>query len=131
MVFIASAPKADSTYESKHGKMKFETLGVVRTWTDADNLQTEFAVIVRDDMKGEGLGKLLMEKMIAYCKSRGTVEMVGSVLPSNVPMLKLAEKLGFESHYDPEEEVMALKLPLNPVKNEWQLRRLNKLMHHD
>ena len=39
----------------------------VRAWTDADNLQCEFAVIVRDDMKGERLGgTTLMNKMIDY-----------------------------------------------------------------
>jgi acetyltransferase len=113
--------------QSKNGKIKYETLGVVRTWTDADNLQTEFAIIIRDDMKGERLGRLLMEKMIAYCKSRGTVEMIGSVLPNNAPMLNLAEKLGFESHYDSEEEVMVLRLPLNSTSSEWQQKRLKKL----
>lgn len=116
MVFVCSAPK-----ESGKGH---ETLGVVRAWTDADNLQAEFAVIVRDDMKGEGLGRALMNKMIAYCKSRGTVEMIGSVLSENKPMLGLAEKLGFSTVWDPEEEVMALRLPLNRAEDEWQIERL-------
>ena len=71
MVFIANAPKEDGEGE--------ETLGTVRTWTDADNLRCEFAVMVDDKMKGEGLGLALMRKMIDYCRSRGTVEMVGSV----------------------------------------------------
>jgi acetyltransferase len=127
MAFIATSPKKRQELISQHGKVKHETLGVVRTWTDADNLQAEFAVIIRDDMKGEGLGRSLMEKMIAYCKSRGTLEMIGSVLPNNTPMLKLAEKLGFEVYYDEEEEVMALRLPLNIISNEWQQKRLKKL----
>ncbi len=116
MVFIASAPKEDGKGE--------ETLGTVRTWTDADNLQAEFAVLVSEKMKGEGLGSILMKKMIEYCRSRGTVEMVGTVLPDNRPMLKLAEKLGFEIRYDPEEEVMALRLELNPPSKDWQIERL-------
>ena len=49
-----------------------ETLGVVRTSTKPDNSSAEFAIIVRSDMKGTGLGSLLFEKMIRYCKSRGT-----------------------------------------------------------
>ncbi|WP_144823193.1 GNAT family N-acetyltransferase [Marinobacter piscensis] len=116
MVFIANAPKEDGDGE--------ETLGTVRTWTDADNLRCEFAVMVHDKMKGEGLGVALMQKMIDYCRARGTVEMVGDVLPDNRPMLQLAEQLGFEIKYNIEEEVMDLRLVLNEPANDWQKERL-------
>ncbi len=119
MVFVASAPMTAAPDAPS------ETLGVVRTWTDADNLQTEFAVIVRDDMKGERLGTTLMNKMIDYCRSKGTVEMIGSVLPENEPMLALAKKLGFKTLYNNEEEVMELKLPLNKPEDGWQLQKLH------
>jgi len=99
------------------------TLGVVRAWTDSDNLQCEFAIVIRDDVKGEGLGWIMMRKIIEYCRERGTVEMIGSVLPDNKPMIVLAQKLGFAVKYDEDEEVMALKLPLNQP-DEWQAERL-------
>ena len=118
MVFIANAPKEDGEGE--------ETLGTVRTWTDADNLRCEFAVMVDDKMKGEGLGLALMRKMIDYCRSRGTVEMVGNVLPDNRPMLRLAEQLGFEIKYNPDEEVMDLRLVLNEPEKDWQKERLRR-----
>ncbi|TNE74938.1 MAG: GNAT family N-acetyltransferase [Gammaproteobacteria bacterium] len=121
MVFIANAPREDGEGE--------ETLGTVRTWTDADNLQCEFAVMVHDNMKGEGLGVALMQKMIDYCRSRGTVEMVGNVLPDNRPMLQLAEHMGFEIKYNPEEEVMDLRLVLNEPDKEWKRERLGKSAH--
>ena len=121
MVFIANAEREDGKGE--------ETLGTVRTWTDADNLQCEFAVMVHDKMKGEGLGVALMRKMIDYCRSRGTVEMVGNVLPDNRPMLQLAEHLGFEIKYNPEEEVMDLRLVLNEPEKDWQRERLSKREH--
>ncbi|MFP3978895.1 MULTISPECIES: bifunctional acetate--CoA ligase family protein/GNAT family N-acetyltransferase [Marinobacter] len=121
MVFIANAPKEDGDGE--------ETLGTVRTWTDADNLRCEFAVMVHDKMKGEGLGIALMQKMIDYCRARGTVEMVGDVLADNRPMLQLAEHLGFEIKYNVEEEVMDLRLVLNEPENEWQKERLGKYTH--
>ncbi len=121
MVFIANAPRLDDEGE--------ETLGTVRTWTDADNLRCEFAVMVDDRMKGEGLGVALMQKMIDYCRARGTVEMIGNVLPDNRPMLKLAEHLGFETRYNPEEEVMDLRLVLNEPENDWQKERLGKGGH--
>ena len=121
MVFIANAPREDAEGE--------ETLGTVRTWTDADNLQCEFAVMVHDKMKGEGLGIALMQKMIDYCRARGTVEMVGDVLPDNRPMLQLAEHLGFEIKYNLEEEVMDLRLVLNEPEKDWQRERLGKDLH--
>ena len=121
MVFIANAPREDGEGE--------ETLGTVRTWTDADNLQCEFAVMVHDRMKGEGLGVALMQKMIDYCRARGTVEMVGNVLPDNRPMLQLAEHLGFEIKFNTEEEVMDLRLVLNEPEKDWQRERLGKSAH--
>ncbi len=121
MVFIANAPREDGEGE--------ETLGTVRTWTDADNLQCEFAVMVHDNMKGEGLGVALMQKMIDYCRARGTVEMVGNVLPDNRPMLQLAEHMGFEIRFNTEEDVMDLRLVLNEPEKDWQRERLGKSAH--
>lgn len=72
-----------------------ETLGVVRTVTDPDNEAAEFAVVVRSDLKGSGLGKRLLVKMIEYCRSRGTHAIVGQVLKDNRRMLKFVEHLGF------------------------------------
>jgi GNAT superfamily N-acetyltransferase len=57
-----------------------ETLGVIRTVTDPENVQAEFAIIVRSDLKGRGLGGVLFHKMIRYCRSRGTQTLVGDVL---------------------------------------------------
>jgi acetyltransferase len=37
-----------------------------------------------------------MRKMIEYCRSRGTQEVVGEVLADNLAMLELTRKLGFE-----------------------------------
>ena len=121
MVFIANAPREDGDGE--------ETLGTVRVWTDADNLRCEFAVMVDDKMKGEGLGVALMQKMIDYCRARGTMEMVGNVLPDNRPMLALAEHLGFEVTYNREEEVMDLRLVLNEPEKDWQRERLGAASH--
>ncbi len=73
-----------------------EILGVVRAVTDPDNINAEFAVIVRSDMKGMGLGRILMNKIIGYCRMRETQTLVGEVLDYNERMLALARDLGFE-----------------------------------
>jgi acetyltransferase len=72
-----------------------ETLGVVRTVTSLDNERTEFAIVVRSDLKGSGLGRKLLTKMIDYCRGRGTRFMIGQVLNDNYRMLKFVESLGF------------------------------------
>lgn len=87
MAFIATAP-------NEHGKC--ETLGVVRTVSDPDSIRAEFAVVVRSDLKGQGLGRALLEKSIRYCRQRGIRELWGQILPDNSAMLHLAQRLGFE-----------------------------------
>ena len=66
-----------------------------RLSTDPDNIRAEFAVSVLSSLKGQGLGRLLMERLIAYAKARGTKEMTGDVLEENARMLALCRELGF------------------------------------
>ena len=72
-----------------------ETIGVARAVADPDNVEAEFALIVRSDLKGRGLGYLLLEKMIKYLEARGTKRIVGTVLRENTHMRELACALGF------------------------------------
>jgi acetyltransferase len=89
-----------------------ETFGVVRTVADPDNLRAEFAIIVRSDIKGRGLGHALLSKMIRYCQARGTAEIVGEVLGENLAMLDLAQACGFRRVSSAERGVVKLSLPL-------------------
>ena len=76
------------------------TLGVARLVRDPDNVEAEFAVMVRSDCKRQGLGRLLMQALIDYAASRGTQRLVGYVLRENRAMLGLMKELGFESQAD-------------------------------
>ncbi|TVR95573.1 MAG: GNAT family N-acetyltransferase [Rhodospirillales bacterium] len=104
MAFIATAPHPDAQGS--------ETLGVVRTVTDPNNEQAEYAILVRSDLKGEKLGWKLMEKMIAYCRSRGNREIVGQVLKDNTRMLRLVKSLGFTVRPVPGEDMVEVSLGL-------------------
>ncbi len=104
MAFIASAQNSDGTRE---------TLGVVRTVTDPNNERCEFAIVVRSDLKGQGLGRMLLEKMISYCRARGTKTMIGEVLRDNRPMLGLAERLGFKRTSSTGDSAVAVELDLS------------------
>ena len=86
MAFIAVRALPDGTAQ---------TLGVVRAVIDPDNVDAEFAIIVRSDLKGRGLGHVLMRKMIGFLSQRGTQRMVGFVLRENEAMRELARSQGF------------------------------------
>jgi acetyltransferase len=89
-----------------------ETLAVGRVVADPDNVSAEFAVTVRSDLKGLRLGKIMMQKLIDYCRSRGTREIVGEALPQNSRLIKLARSLGFEVLPAGMEGVRQLRLQL-------------------
>ncbi len=103
MAFVAVAPAPGG------GR---ETLAVVRTVTDPNNDTAEYAILVRSDLKGQGLGSKLMMKMVRYCQSRGTRRIVGQVLTENKRMLDLVRDLGFTSRLVPGEDIMEVELLL-------------------
>ncbi|KQW42502.1 MULTISPECIES: bifunctional acetate--CoA ligase family protein/GNAT family N-acetyltransferase [unclassified Roseateles] len=72
------------------------SLGVARLVRDSDNIDAEFAVMVRSDLKRRGLGRVLMQALLGYAVARGTQRLVGHVLHENGAMLHLLASLGFE-----------------------------------
>ena len=96
-----------------------QTLAVVRAVIDPDNVDAEFAVIVRSDLKGRGLGRLLMRKMVDFLTIRGTQRMVGFVLRENNAMRKLALSLGLSldpPSPDPDPHADSLRFVLELPK---------------
>ena len=87
MAFIATRPGPAGTAE---------TLGVVRVAIDPDNTVGEFAIVVRSDLQGRGLGRLLMACLLDYCRARGLARVVGVALADNVGMHRLARACGFQ-----------------------------------
>ena len=88
-----------------------ETLGTARAACDPDNEAAEFGVIVRSDLKGQGLGRLLMEALIAHLRQRGTRRLVGEVLLENRGMRALCQRLGFDERRDDGLVRVTLALP--------------------
>lgn len=97
----------------KDGGADAKTLGVVRIVADPDNTKAEFAVIVHSSFKGNGLGAILMAKMIAYCRGRGLQQVVGQVMASNKAMLTLAKSLGFQQQDTAPGDIVELALELS------------------
>lgn len=69
--------------------------GVVRLIADPDGERGEFAVIVRPDMAGRGLGLRLVRHILDYAQGRGVAEVWGDVLVENTRMRALCAELGF------------------------------------
>ena len=76
-------------------------LGVVRLHLDDDRKDGEYAVIVRSELKGHGLGWLLMQRMIEYAHALGLKRVHGQVLAENRTMLRMCAELGFQIEDDP------------------------------
>jgi RimJ/RimL family protein N-acetyltransferase len=80
-----------------------ETLGVVRLHADATHETGEYAILLRSDLKGRGLGWCLMQMMIEYAKSDGLKRIFGQILQENTVMLKMCRELGFEIKTDADD----------------------------
>ena len=72
-----------------------EFVGVVRLAFDPDRERAEYAVIVRSDLKGAGLGYRLMQEIIAYARSLSAKQIFGDVLADNERMLSMCAEFGF------------------------------------
>ena len=78
-------------------------LGVVRLHADANFDSGEYAILVRSDVKGRGLGWLLMRMIIEYAHAEGLKTIEGQVLGENTAMLAMCRELGFDIQADPQD----------------------------
>ncbi|WP_420133416.1 bifunctional acetate--CoA ligase family protein/GNAT family N-acetyltransferase [Rhodopseudomonas sp.] len=80
-----------------------ETIGVVRIHSDSIYESGEYAILLRSDLKGKGLGWALMKLIIEYARAEGLKYVCGQVLRENSAMLRMCRHLGFEAKADPSE----------------------------
>ena len=80
-----------------------EILGVVRLHCDKIQGSGEYAILLRSDLKGRGLGWTLMQLIIEYAKSEGLRCIDGQILQENSVMLKMCRELGFKIRPDAED----------------------------
>jgi acetyltransferase len=90
-----------------------QLLGVVRLHADANYEAGEYAILLRSDLKGRGLGWKLMELMIRYARAEGLKRIEGQVLCGNLAMLKMCRELGFAVISDSgDPDIMNVRLQL-------------------
>ncbi|MES2712209.1 MAG: GNAT family N-acetyltransferase [Pseudomonadota bacterium] len=79
-------------------------LGVARLIREPGSARGEFSVVVAGALKGQGLARTLMTRILEWGRAEGLREAVGQVLSDNAPMLAFMRALGFTIHHLPEEE---------------------------
>ena len=90
-----------------------EIYGGVRIAADPDGEKAEYAITVRSDMGGHGLGPLLMQRIIDYARGRGIREIFGEVLRENRRMLRVCDQFGFKRRFNIDDPgVIEVRLTL-------------------
>src|SRR6202021_3745708 len=93
-----------------------EMLGVVWLHADAPRKTGEYAILLRSDLKGRGLGWALMQLMIEYAKSEGLSRIDGQIRQENSVMLKMCRELGFKIKTDAEDGGIRDATPESPCQ---------------
>ena len=90
--------------------------GIGRLSSDPDHAVAEFALLVRTDLQGHGLGWSLLNHIVDYAKADGIRRIEGFVLAENSAMLNMCREFGFAVERHPAERglsVTTLDLALN------------------
>ena len=85
------------------GRRTGAMLGVGRLHLMPNMSTAEYAVLVRSDMKGKGLGWLLMQMLIEYARLENIATIQGEVLADNTVMLSMCAELGFTVSESPDD----------------------------
>lgn len=89
---------------------------VARASLDEDGRRAEFAILVSRILAGQGLGTLLMKRLIRWARRKKLDALYGNVLDENDAMLALAQRLGFKREVLPDEPgLLRVTLPLRPT----------------
>lgn len=71
-----------------------DILGVVRLILSPEEPEGEFAIMVRSDQAGHGIGHCLMEQMLGWAHDRKLTRVRAEIMMENKRMLRLAREFG-------------------------------------
>jgi acetyltransferase len=96
-----------------------EMIGIVRMHSDSRYEKAEYAILLRSDLKGRGLGWELMQLLIDYARAEGLTSLFGEVANENTTMLAVCRELGFDVTNNPREPgISSVSLNLAPADGE-------------
>jgi acetyltransferase len=95
----------------RDGQAQAQVAGVAQ-YSLQDVGEAEFALVVSDDWQHHGLGRRLMQRLIAAARERGVRRLKGQVLIENKPMLRLMKQLGFAMRLTTDPTVVEAEMSL-------------------
>ena len=82
--------------------------GIGRLSSDPDRAVAEYALLVRTDLQGHGLGWALLRQIVDFARAEGIGRIEGFVLAENDRMLTMCREFGFGITFDPDEPGLAV-----------------------
>jgi acetyltransferase len=100
--------------EAREAGGEARIIGVGRLTKQRGGNTAEFAIIVSDDLQGQGLGTELLRRLVQVGRAEGLNRITGDILPDNRDMQTVSERVGFTCRYAAEEGVVKAELTLAP-----------------
>ncbi|TGQ31429.1 bifunctional acetate--CoA ligase family protein/GNAT family N-acetyltransferase [Mesorhizobium sp. M00.F.Ca.ET.216.01.1.1] len=82
--------------------------GVSRLSCDPDHTTAEYALLVRTDLQGHGLGWELLRQIVDYAKADRISRIEGIMLTENIRMLAMCREFGFSIAHHPSQAGLSL-----------------------
>jgi len=76
--------------------------------------EAEFAIQVRDLFQGTGLGTELLNRLLNIARNEGVERVVAEIMPANIGMRRICEKLGFTFQRLPNSQDLVAEIQLEP-----------------
>lgn len=108
LALIVEAPRAG-------GHADDEIIAVGRLSKTHGQTSAEFAIVISDAWQHRGLGSELLRRLVQVGKDEGLSEITADILPDNLDMRRICEKVGFKLEYAPGDSVVRATLPLTPA----------------
>jgi GNAT superfamily N-acetyltransferase len=91
-------------------KEKEIIIGLGQYELNSDMHSAEVALVVRDRFQGLGIGRELLSYLVYLAKRQGLLGFTGEVLVENRSMVRLFEKMGFDTEKRSEEGVYLMRM---------------------
>jgi acetyltransferase len=104
MVLVADSTRPDS---GDHEILGVGRLSKIRGTDDA-----EFALLISDRFQRQGLGEALLSRLLPIGRDEKIVRIFGMILPENVAMKRICEKLGFRLEHSTDDSAIHAEINL-------------------
>lgn len=89
---------------------------VARAAIDDDDEHAGFGIVVSRPLSGQGVGRLLLRRVVQWCRLKRLTSIYGDVFEDNFAMMALARSLGFKREVSDEGHGVArIRLYLGPT----------------